>query len=161
MERATGPPGARLPWTQVVAWLAEARNYWVCTVRPGGCPHAKPVWGLWLDRSLVFSTHPETVTVCNLRTNPEVAVHLASGEQVLILEGEARRTHDRPFLARFGEIYGAKYQWPVGPDDVDPENPDAAFFVVRPRKAVSWGGATKLGETMTRWSFPDPSTPEP
>lgn len=157
IDRATGPPGSSLPWAQVRGWLAEAANDWVCTVRPDGRPHAKPVWGLWLERSFVFSTHPETVTARDLRSNPEVAVHLESGDQVVVLEGEARRTRDRPFLARFGEIYGDKYRWPVGPDDVDPENPDAAFFVVRPRRAVSWGAATEVGETMTRWTFPDPS----
>jgi hypothetical protein len=157
MERASGPPGASPPWAQIERWLSGARNYWVCTTRQDGRPHAKPVWGLWLDRSFVFSTHPETVTARDLRTNPEVAVHLESGDQVVILEGEARRTDDRPFLARFGELYGVKYEWPVGSDDIDPENPDAAFFVVRPRRALSWDGATELGETMTCWTFPDPA----
>jgi hypothetical protein len=97
------------------------------------------------------------VTARDLGTNPEVAVHLESGDQVVILEGEARRTSDRQFLARFGELYGAKYDWPVSPDDVDPENPDAAFFVVWPRRAVSWSSATEIGETITRWTFLDPS----
>jgi hypothetical protein len=84
-----------------------------------------------------------------------VAVHLESGDQVLTVEGTAQRIYEREFLSRFGRIYGTKYQWPMGPEDVDPENPDAAFYAVRARRALSWGRATELGETMTRWTFED------
>lgn len=152
-EKATGPPGERLPWRQVSQWLTSARNYWVCTTRPDGRPHAKPVWGLWIGGAFVFSTHPETVTARNIRANSEVAVHLESGDQVLTLEGTARRIHDRPFLERFGPMYEAKYEWPMGPEDANPENPNAAFYLVRPRRAVTWGTATEVGETITRWTF--------
>jgi hypothetical protein len=155
MEKATGPPGERLPWKRVSEWAADARNYWVCTTRSDGRTHVKPVWGLWIDGGFVFSTHPETVTARNLRANPEITVHLESGDQVLILEGTARRISDRPFLVRFGRIYGAKYQWPMGPEDVDPENPNAAFYLVRLRRGLSWGTETEVGETITRWSFED------
>ena len=157
-EKATGPPGERLPWKEVSDWLTIARNYWVCTTCPDGRPHAKPVWGLWIDGAFVFSTHPETVTARNLRTNPEVAMHLESGDQVVTLEGTSRRMYDQPFLTRFGRIYGTEYyQWPMSPDDVDPENPNAAFYLIRPRTALSWATATEVGETITRWSFRDAS----
>src|SRR5512142_2560130 len=72
--RADGPPASRptmppryavpdtavgaLPWEWVEAQLTRARNYWVCTARPDGRPHAMPVWGLWLDGAVVFSTDP-------------------------------------------------------------------------------------------------------
>lgn len=158
IEKAIDPPGERLPWKEVSEWLATARNYWLSTTRADGRPHAKPVWGLWLDGEFAFSTHPETVTGHNLHTNPEVTVHLESGDQVLILEGTARRIRDRPFLMRFGRLCEAKYEWPIGPEDVDPENPNAAFYVVRPRRAVSWGTATEVGETITRWTFEDAGT---
>jgi hypothetical protein len=155
MERASGRPGERLPWARVSEWLASARNYWVCTTRSDGRPHAKPVWGLWLDGAFVFSTHPETVTARNIRANPEVTVHLESGDQVLILEGTARRISDRPLLERFGRLYEAKYRWPICPEDVDPENPNSAYYLVRPRRSVSWGSETEIGETITRWNFED------
>jgi general stress protein 26 len=153
MEKATGAPGDRLPWSEVDGWLAGARNYWVCTTRPDGRPHAKPVWGLWLDGRFLFSTHPETTTARNLRANPTLIVHLESGEQVVIVEGTATRLEDRRFLARFGEAYETKYDWPLGAKDLDPRNPDAAYYAVHPRSALSWGTATEIGETITRWSF--------
>jgi hypothetical protein len=153
IEKATGSPGEHLPWKRLSQWLEDARNYWVCTTRSDGRPHSKPVWGLWLDGEFAFSTHPETVTACNLRTNSQVTVHLESGDQVLILEGTARRIFDQPILVRFGRMYEAKYQWPMSPEDVDAQNPNAAFYLVRPQSAVSWGTSTEVGETITHWSF--------
>jgi general stress protein 26 len=157
IEKATGAPGERLPWSQVAGWLATARNYWVCTTRPDGRPHAKPVWGIWLEGQFVFSTHPETVTARNLRVNASLVVHLESGDQVTIVEGTAKRIEDRALLARFGAKYEAKYDWPLSSEDLDPGNPHAAFYAVRPRSALSWSAATEIGETITRWSFGEPS----
>ena len=53
---ATRPeiPGGYLA-PKLIAWpwaetrLREARNYWVTSVSPAGAPHARPVWGVWLD----------------------------------------------------------------------------------------------------------------
>ncbi len=92
IEKATGAPGERLPWSQVAEWLATARNYWVCTTRPDGRPHAKPVWGIWLESQFIFSTHPETVTARNLRVNPALVVHLESGDHVTIVEGRIKES---------------------------------------------------------------------
>jgi len=153
IEKATGAPGERLPWNRVSGWLHGARNYWVCTSRPDGRPHAKPVWGVWLEGRLLFSTHPETITARNLRANPALALHLESGDQVVIVEGTATRLDDRSLLARYGEEHAAKYDWPLSPADLDPGNPDAAYYAVRPRVALSWDTATEIGETITRWSF--------
>jgi hypothetical protein len=124
---------------------------------PRRATHAKPVWGVWLGGHFLFSTHPQTVTARNLKANPALVVHLESGEQVAIVEGEAMRFDERGLLARFGEAYEAKYDWRLSPEDLDPENPDAAFYAVRPRSALSWGTATEIGETITRWSFGDSS----
>lgn len=84
-------------------WLGAAHNYGVYTVRPDGRPHAKPVWGVWLEDQLVFSTHPDTITARNLAANPALVVHLESGDQVAIVEGTAIGLDDRTLLARFGE----------------------------------------------------------
>jgi Pyridoxamine 5'-phosphate oxidase len=153
IEKTTGAPGERLPWSRVSEWLSGARNYWVCTTRPDGRPHTKPVWGVWLDDRLLFSTHPETITARNLRANPALVAHLESGDRVVIVEGSAMRLGDRPLLERFGEAYAAKYDWPLSSEDLDPGNPDAAYYAVRPRAVLSWGTATEIGETITRWSF--------
>jgi hypothetical protein len=80
-------------------------------------------------------------------------VHLESGDQVVIVEATAIRLDDRALLARFSEAYEATYDWPLGREELDPSNPDAAYFAVRPRVALSWATATEIGESITRGSF--------
>ena len=74
--RATGsaalPPTARaLPWADVTRVARRgSRNYWVCTTRADGRPHAMPVWGLWIDDAVWFSTDPTSIKGRNLRGPP-------------------------------------------------------------------------------------------
>ena len=48
-RRAPASRATRCPWATVAGWLADARNYWLCTARADGPPHVKPVWALWMD----------------------------------------------------------------------------------------------------------------
>src|SRR5439155_12821608 len=59
-EHGYGISGAppETSWSDAAARLESARNYWVATTRPDGRPHTMPVWGLWLDDAVVFSTNP-------------------------------------------------------------------------------------------------------
>ena len=43
-------------WSHVEGRMSAARNYWVCTTTPDGRPHAMPVWGVWIERTLCFGT---------------------------------------------------------------------------------------------------------
>lgn len=153
VETATSAAGERFPWPQVERQLLGARNYWICTTCPDGRPHAKPVWGLWLEGQVLFSTHPETVTARNLARSPSVVVHLESGDEVVIVHGEGSRVTDASLLAAFGEQYERKYDWPLDAEDLDPANVSMAFYSVRPRAVLSWSGAIEIGETIARWTF--------
>src|SRR3954467_12923982 len=86
---ATGDDG-QLPWSWVERECTKSRNYWICTTRPDGRPHAMPVWGLWFDGALVFSTDPASTKGRNLAARPDVVVHLESGDDVVIVEGRVR-----------------------------------------------------------------------
>ena len=84
-----------LPWSWATARLEAALNYWFATTRPDGRPHAMPAWAVWLDDSLYFEGSPATRRARNLAENPQVSVHLESGDEVVILEGRAG-TRPRP-----------------------------------------------------------------
>jgi hypothetical protein len=144
VDRESGPPGVALPWATVVTWLSEARNYWLCTVRRDGRPHVKPVWALWLDDAVVFSTSPDSVSGRHLRTDPRATMHL-EGEHVAVVEGEVERLADAPdgFVSRYEEKYGWR---------VDPSDAGTPLMALRPRVVLSWDEA-ELGATMTRWTF--------
>ena len=47
--------GKLLSWRWVDSRMVPARNYWV-TTRSTGYPSSRPVWGLWRDARLYFST---------------------------------------------------------------------------------------------------------
>lgn len=105
--------GELLPWEWAEEKLAAARTYWIATTRADGRPHCRPVWGLWLEEGFYFSTG--SLAAINLGTNPEITVHLESGDDVLILEGVAERATGFDTLNRFAKAYNPKYGWDVSP----------------------------------------------
>jgi PPOX class probable F420-dependent enzyme len=142
-----GSGGERLPWSWAVEQLASSRNYWIATTRPDGRPHAAPVWGLWLDDAVWFSTARSSQKARNLARTPAVVVHLESGDEVVILEGEVEEARDREALERFADAYDAKYGFRPEPD-----TEGTAVFRLRPRAAQTWL-ETEYPKTATRWVF--------
>jgi PPOX class probable F420-dependent enzyme len=134
-----------LAWNDVRERLAAARNYWVATTRANGRPHVMPVWGLWWDETFYFSTDATSQKGRNLAANPEVVVHLESGDDVVIIEGRAARISDEPTLTEFANRYDAKYQFRP-----DTSNPAFAFFLVRPSRVFAWREAD-FPTSATRW----------
>ena len=144
---ADGSGGELLPWSWAEERLVAARNYWICTTRPDGRPHAMPVWGVWLEGRLWFSTGPTTQKARNLAASPAVVVHLESGDETVIVEGEGRRERDPAALEAFVRAYAEKYD-----HSVDPADEDTPVFVVRPRFAYTWT-ERDFPRTATRWLF--------
>jgi hypothetical protein len=142
-----GVPKAKkgmLAWEQVGAWLAAARVYWIVTVRPDGRPHARPIWGMWVEDRFYFDGAPETRWARNLETNPAISVHIEQGAMVAIVEGSAERMSPGPELGeRLMALSKAKYGY--SSDMI--EN----IFMVRPSVAYAWDESLK---GATRWRFP-------
>lgn len=140
-----------LPWRFVEEQMASALNYWIGTTRPDGRPHATPVWGHWLDGTLYFEGSPETRRGRNLAANPAVAVHLESGSQVVILEGDAFQIQrpEHSFAIRLAEAMAAKYQ-ATGYRPTPEQWDNGGLYVVRPRTVFAW---TRFPKDTTRWVF--------
>ncbi len=145
---ASCAPGERLPWSRVEEWLIGARSYWICTTRPDGRPHAKPVWAVWIDGALLFSTSPASVTWRNVEAGSPIAVHLDSGDQVVIFEGSPEPLSDQSLLERFVDAYERKYRWRMKVDD-----PDTPVFLLRPQSVLAWDAGDSFVETATRWTL--------
>jgi nitroimidazol reductase NimA-like FMN-containing flavoprotein (pyridoxamine 5'-phosphate oxidase superfamily) len=122
-----------LPWGWAVERLEQARNYWVATTRPDGRPHAMPVWGVWLGDAFFFGSGRSSAKSRNLEANPEIVVHLESGEETVILEGRAEPVVDGELERRVDEVYGPKYDFT--PDSSGKADP---WFVVRPKRVYAW-----------------------
>jgi len=144
-EGSAGPANAS--WERAERLLTESRNYWIATTGRAGRPHAMPVWGLWMDGSFIFSTGRAARKGRDLAANPEIAVHLESGDDVVILEGAVEELDGAAILDRYIEAYDSKYE--VRPD---PSDPAAAVYELRPRVAFTWLEADFV-ESAARWTF--------
>jgi PPOX class probable F420-dependent enzyme len=142
-----GSGAQRLPWSWAVGQLTAARNYWIVTTRQDGRPHAAPVWGLWLDDAVWFSTSPRSEKGRNMARDPRVVIHLESGDDTVILEGEVELPQDRAALDRFVEAYEKKYAYRP---ELEDEN--QGIFVLRPHVAQTWT-ESDFPRSATRWLF--------
>ena len=144
-------PQALLPWSHVEQRLAEAKNYWLCTVRPNGHPHVVPKWGVWVGGKIYFDGSPDTRHARNIAENPSVAVHLESGDEVVILEGVCTAC-DKPSPELAGQVaraYTAKYAalgYAPAPDQWD----HGGLFEITVRMALAW---TRFTDDPTRFVF--------
>jgi nitroimidazol reductase NimA-like FMN-containing flavoprotein (pyridoxamine 5'-phosphate oxidase superfamily) len=142
-------PKSMVPWSHVEQRLAAARNYWICSVRPNGKPHVIPVWAVWVDGYIYFDGSPETRHARNIAHNPNIAVHLESGDEVLIVEGtvEMLKTVAPEFGKRLAQTYSAKYAadgYSPQPNQWD----EGGLFQVRPQMVLAW---TKFTDDPTKF----------
>lgn len=141
--------GTLLPWEHARRRLEEAKNYWIASTRPDGRPHAVPVWGVWLDNKLYFDGSPETRRGRNIAHSPAVTVHLESGSDVIIVEGNAYpvQAPPRELTEQLAEQYRAKYPgYAPAADQWD----EGGLYVVLPHIALGWDN---FPENCTRWQF--------
>ena len=144
LRRARGRLGRRAPAVERGGALARgSRNYWICTTRRDGRPHASPVWGLWRDGALVFSCSRASVKARNLARDPRVVVHTESGDDVVILEGEAEEIALDDAIAA---EYEAKYGWRVQPDE------GSVWLRLAPASAQTWR-ERDYPRSAARWVF--------
>lgn len=135
-----------LEWNWAEAQLEKARNYWVATTRPDGRPHVMPVWGFWVEHQFCFGTHSQTRKARNIAVNPAITVHLESGDEVVILEGNAAEISDKAWLKKLDPVCQKKYGMPL----YTPEG--SVIYVMRPRVAFGWR-EKDFGTSATRWTF--------
>lgn len=141
-------PDGMLAWSWVEQQLTKSRNYWISTTRTNGKPHAAPVWGIWMDGSLIFGIGKTSVKGRNLAHNPAVNIHLESGDEVVILEGKTAIVTDQAILTPFYKLYAEKY-------DFDPsQNSDdsAIYYLLKPDVVLAWL-EHDFPNTATRWDF--------
>ena len=135
-----GSGGEVLPWSWAEEQLAQARNYWISTTHADGRPHAVPVWGVWVDGAVWFGTSPASAKGRNMTRDPRIVVHLESGDDVVILEGEVEFPTG-PVPDAVAQAYEKKYNHRV-----------ERLFSLRPRVAQTWT-ESDFPRNATRWVF--------
>lgn len=135
-----------LSWEWVVDRMAVARNYWVATTRPDGRPRVTPVWGVWVDGSFWFFTDRKSLKARNAKRDPRVTVHLESGDEVVVLEGDLVDTTEPGAAKPVSDAYKAKYGVTATPDE------GTALYSLAHRKVLAWL-ESDFPSTASRWTF--------
>jgi general stress protein 26 len=99
-----------------------------------------------MDDALYFGTAQTTRKARNLTHNPEVSVHLESGDDVIIVEGTAVEVRDKAILKKIDAACRTKYNMPLM------IIPESVLYCVRPRVVLAWKESDFPG-TGTRWEF--------
>ncbi len=135
-----------LPWRWAENHLEKAHNFWVASTRPDGRPHVMPVWAVWMDGGLYFSTGAKSRKARNLRANPACVVCAEHARGQIVIEGTAKRLSDSKLWKRFAKVYEKKYDFDMSGYSAEP------FYVVRPRTVFGlW--EKDFVASATRWKF--------
>ena len=147
--RMFGAPStnSQLAWSWVAQQLTAAETYWVDVAGSGPRPHARPVWGVWLDEQLHLSIGTPALRRAATAGAP-ATVHLPDGLDVVIVEGEvAGPTSSADVIA----AYDAKYDWSYDLEQFGP------LTSIEPSNVLAWrtaGPAGRDGFAHTgRWSW--------
>ena len=139
-----------IPWTEVERRLAVAHDYWLATVRPDGRPHVMPVWGVWLEGRLWFSSGLRSRKARNLAADPRCTVTTDDALNPVVLEGEAERLTEPDPIAAFVAAVNEKYDSGV---TVEFQNPAVnGTYAVAPVTAFALTQGDFPG-SPTRWRF--------
>ena len=143
-----------LPWTEAERRLTVSHDYWVATVRPDGRPHVMPVWGVWLEGRLWFSSGGRSRKARNLAAEPRCTVTTDDAQNPVVLEGLAERIVGPEGIAAFVVAMNAKYHSGMTVGFLDPAV--NGTFAVRPEQAIALTHDDFTG-SPTRWRFPHPA----
>jgi general stress protein 26 len=139
-----------LPWSWAEQRLRDSHDYWLATVWPDGRPHVMPVWGMWLDGCLWFSSSTRSRKARNLLSQPTCVVTTDQAKEPVVLEGHGELVVDREQLAEVLAAENTKYSTNYGPELLDPAI-NASFRIV-PHWAFGLASDDFSG-SPTRWEF--------
>lgn len=140
-----------LPWSWAEERLRTCHTFWLATHWPDGRPHVMPVWAIWHDGALWFSSSRASRKARNLAADPRCVLTTADPENPVIIEGTAEPLQARADLETLLAVENAKYGTSYGIEMLDPAENSA--FRVRPVWAFGLRSEQFTG-TPTRWVFP-------
>ena len=133
-----------LPWEWATERLERSHSYWVCSTYPDSRPHAAPVWGVWHEGAVIFSTDPSSRKAKNLHANKSAVVHLESGDEVVILEGQIEVIK---LTKGIDDAYNKKYKMRLStfPGSV-------GLYRLKPSKVMAWR-EKDFTSSATKWEL--------
>jgi PPOX class probable F420-dependent enzyme len=139
-----------LPWSWARQRLERSHDYWVATTWPDGRPHVMPVWGVWANDAIWFSSSRGSRKARNLAVNPRCVLTTDNAFEPVVVEGGAELHDDSTSIESFVARINAKYQTDYGIDFFDPAH--NACFEVHPTWVFGLTEDDFTG-SPTRWRF--------
>jgi nitroimidazol reductase NimA-like FMN-containing flavoprotein (pyridoxamine 5'-phosphate oxidase superfamily) len=139
-----------LPWDWAEQRLAASRNFWLATATDDGAPHLMPVWAVWLDGRLWFSSASGSRKARNLEAQPRCSLATEDPVEPVVVHGRAERVTERGLLLGVLAAENAKYGTDYGEEMVDPAA--NSVFALRPEWAFALDSTDFTG-TPTRFTF--------
>jgi len=139
-----------LPWAWAEERLARSRNFWLATVSADGAPHVMPVWAVWQDGALWFSSASGSRKARNLAARPRCSLATEDPAEPVVVHGQARRVTERGALLAMLAAENAKYGTSYGEEMVDPAS--SSVFALSPDWAFALDSADFAG-SPTRFTF--------
>jgi PPOX class probable F420-dependent enzyme len=139
-----------LPWSWAEDQLRTSHNFWLATRWPDGRPHVMPVWAVWHDGALLFSSSKRSRKAHNLAADPRCVLTTEDSQNPVVVEGVAELLTARPELEAFLAAVNTKYGTTYGDELIDPAT--TCSYRMRPRWAFGLRADDFTG-TPTRWTF--------
>lgn len=119
-----------LPWSWPEERLSRSHGYWLATLTSSGVPHLMPVWAVWHEDKLWFSSSNGSRKARNLVNEPRCSLSTDDPSEPVVVRGRAQRVTHQDELERMLEAENAKYGADYGIDALDPAF--TSVFALRP-----------------------------
>ncbi len=139
-----------LPWSWAEERLARSHDFWLATVTAQGAPHLMPVWAVWLDGRLWFSSSNGSRKARNLTADARCTVSTDNPVEPVVVQGRAERITRDDELAAMLAAENAKYRTDYGLEMVDPAL--NGVFALRPEWVFALDSSDFAG-SPTRFAF--------
>jgi hypothetical protein len=139
-----------LSWSWATERLARSHDYWLATICADGRPHVMPVWAVWEQDALWFSSSNPSQKARNLGADPRCTMTTDDPLEPVIVQGRSELVTDLDTIAAFIGWVNAKYETDYSVDFLDP-TVNSSF-----RLAPSWAFGLASGDftgSPTRWTF--------
>jgi Pyridoxamine 5'-phosphate oxidase len=103
-----------------------------------------PVWGVWHEGALWFSSSEGSSKTRNLRANPRCSISIDKGAEPVVIEGFVEEITDPAAVRRIADLEKQKYS-----TEYIAENP---CFMLSPTTGFGTAENDPTG-SPTRWSF--------
>lgn len=108
-----------LPWPWAAERLTRSHDFWLATVTPDGAPHLMPVWAVWYQDELWFSSSNGSRKARNLAAETRCSLATDNPLEPVVVHGRARRVTAADELTAMLAAENAKYGTSYGLDMID------------------------------------------